>query len=108
MLTDRFSAQPPNDPLQRFDTAQMLVDHQIDGAYLIAQWRAALASRGIADRNAFEWLLHWDNALLLALRPFLPEAIVMIAIRDPRDMLVDWLAFGGALPLRFESPSAAA
>ncbi|GAB1594884.1 tetratricopeptide repeat protein [Lysobacter claricitrinus] len=108
MLTDRFGARPPSDPFQRFDTAQMLVDRRMDGAYLVAQWRAVLAARGIADRNVFDWLLHWDNALLLALRPYLPEAIVMIAIRDPRDMLLDWLAFDGALPLGFESPVAAA
>jgi hypothetical protein len=32
----------------------------------------------------------------------------MIAIRDPRDMLLDWLAFGSPVPLRMESPLAAA
>ncbi|AXK73308.1 adenylate cyclase [Lysobacter sp. TY2-98] len=108
MLTDRFGPQPPNDPFQRFDTAHALVAKQIDGAYLASQWRAGLPARGIADRNVFDWLLHWDNALLLALRPYMPEAMLMVALRDPRDMLMDWLAFGGALPLRFESPLAAA
>jgi predicted Zn-dependent protease len=108
MLTDRFGGQPPDDPLQRFETAQALAGGRLDGAELVARWRAALPARGVADRNAFDWLLHWDNALLIALRPHLPEAVAMIALRDPRDMLLDWLAFGGPVPLRFESPGAAA
>ena len=108
MLTDRFGGRPPDDPLQRFETPRALADGSLDGAYLVAQWRAALPARGIADRNVFDWLPHWDNALLLALRPHLPEAVAMIALRDPRDMLLDWLAFGSPLPLRFDAPAAAA
>lgn len=108
MLIDRLSANPPNDPLQRYDTARELAAGRLDGAYLAAQWRAALPGRGIADRNVFDWLLTWDNALLLALRPHLPEAVLMVALRDPRDMLLDWLAFGSPVPLRMESPLVAA
>lgn len=107
-LLDRFSAMPPQDPFQRFDTAQQLATRQLDGAYLAAQWRAALPARGIDDRNVFDWLLTWDNALLLALRPHLPEAVVMIALRDPRDMLLDWLAFGSPMPLRLDAALEAA
>jgi hypothetical protein len=108
MLTDRFGGQPPDDPLQRFETPQALADGSADGAEMVARWRAALPARGIADRNVFDWMLHWDNALLRALRPHLPEAVVLIALRDPRDMLMDWLAFGGPVPLRFDDPVAAA
>ena len=108
MLMDRLGAAPPNDPFQRYDTAQLLATGQLDGAYMVAQWRAALPGRGITDRNVFDWLLTWDNALLLALRPHLPEAILMIALRDPRDMLLDWLAFGSPVPLRIDSPLEAA
>ncbi|GAB6195627.1 tetratricopeptide repeat protein [Lysobacter xanthus] len=108
MLLDRFGPEPPNDPLQRFETPQALVAGGLDPAYLVAQWRAALPGRGSDGRNAFDWLPHWDNALLLAVRPHMPDAVVMIALRDPRDMLLDWLAFGGPVPLRFDSPVAAA
>jgi predicted Zn-dependent protease len=108
MLTDRLGGQPPQCPLQRFDTPRQLVGGEMEGAYLVAQWRAALAGRGIAGRDVFDWQVHWDNALLLALRTHLPEGVLMVALRDPRDMLLDWLAFGSPVPLRMESPLEAA
>ena len=60
------------------------------------------------DGEIVDWLLWWDNALLHALRPHLPQATVLVAIRDPRDMLLDWLAFGSPAPLRIENPKRAA
>ena len=44
----------------------------------------------------------------MALRPHLREAMLMIAVRDPRDMLLEWLAFGTAMPFAMPSPAAAA
>ena len=67
-----------------------------------------LPARGIADGNVVDWLPWWDNALLLALRPHLPEGLLLVAVRDPRDMLLDWLASGSPVPLALESPEAAA
>ncbi|TBR09711.1 MAG: tetratricopeptide repeat protein [Lysobacter sp.] len=108
VLLDRFAAQPPVDPLQRLETPANLVEGSADGAYLVAQWRAALAGRGVEGPTVFDWLPAWDNALLLALRPHLPEALLLIALRDPRDMLVDWLAHGSPLPVRFSDAASAA
>lgn len=108
LLADRLGPQPPQDPLQRLDTASELVAGRLDGAYLVAQWRAALPGRGVAGASVFDWQVHWDNALALAVRPHLPEAVLMIPLRDPRDMLLDWLVFDTAVPWRFESPIAAA
>lgn len=104
LRSDRFGPQPPQDPMQRYGTPAALVDGSLDGAYLVAQWRAGLAARGVSDGNVFDWLLWWDNALLLALRPHLPEAVLMIALRDPRAMLLDWLAYGSPVPFALESP----
>ena len=104
LRADRFGPQPPQDPMQRYDTPGALVEGTLDGADLVAQWRAGLAARGVADGNVFDWLLWWDNALLLALRPHLPEAVLMIALRDPRDMLLEWLAYGSPAPFALESP----
>ena len=104
LRADRFGAQPPSDPLQNYRTPAALVDGSLDGAFLVGQWRAGLAARGISDGNVFDWLLWWDNALLLALRPHLPEAVLMVAVRDPRDMLLEWLAFGSPAPFALESP----
>ena len=50
----------------------------------------------------------WDNALLLALRPYLPEGLLLEAVRDPRDMLLDWLASGSLVPLALDDAQAAA
>lgn len=104
LRADRFGAQPPSDPLQRYTTVPGLLDGTLDPAYMVSLWRAALPARGVVDGNVFDWLLWWDNALLLGLRPHLPEAVLMIAVRDPRDMLLDWLAFGGPVPLALASP----
>ncbi len=108
LRADRFGAQPPNDPLQRYTTVPGLIDGSLDPAYMVSLWRAALPMRGIQNGDVFDWLLWWDNALLLGLRPHLPEAVLMIAMRDPRDMLVDWLAFGSPVPLSLPSPEVGA
>ena len=104
LRADRFGAQPPSDPLQNYQTPAALIDGGLDGAFMVAQWRAGLAARGISDGNVFDWLLWWDNALLLALRPHLPEAVLMVVLRDPRDMLLEWLAYGSPAPFALESP----
>lgn len=110
ILLDRYFGQtPPNDPLQRFDTPQALAEGRLDPASVAAEWRAGLPARGMqGQRSVFDWLPHWDNALLLALRPHLPEGVLLVALRDPRDMLLDWLAYGAPLALRFDSPVEAA
>lgn len=105
---DRFGAQPPRDLLQNYRTTAALLDGTLDPAEVIAQWHAALPQRGLADGQAIDWLLWWDNALLLALRPHLPEGLLVIALRDPRDMLLDWLAFGAPAPFALASPKAGA
>lgn len=107
--SDRFGPRPPADPLQQLDLAQRLADGGLDPAEVAARWREALPARGLeADGPVIDWLLHWDNALLDVIGPHLPQARVLVALRDPRDMLLDWLAIGINLPLRIESPLAAA
>ena len=108
LRADRFGPQPPQDDLQRYPTVNELVAGTLDGGELVGRWKAQLPARGTDGQNIFDWLLWWDNALLLALRPHLPEAVLMIALRDPRDMLLDWLAFGAPMPLALRSPNEAA
>ena len=110
LLTDRLGANPPNDFLQRYPTIEQLAagDDDAQAEALVAQWREQLPARGLQDGNVFDWLLWWDNALLTALRPHMPDAVLMVALRDPRDMLLDWLAFGAPVPYQLESPVAGA
>jgi Flp pilus assembly protein TadD len=103
--SDRFDAgRAPDDLLQNFHAAARLAAGELDAATLAQDWRAHLPARGVANGEVIDWLLWWDNALLPMLRTQLPQANVLIALRDPRDMLLDWLAFGARLQLRVESP----
>ncbi|MES2672474.1 MAG: tetratricopeptide repeat protein [Pseudomonadota bacterium] len=105
---DRFSPRPPQDPLQNPDTIAALNDGSLTPERLLAEWRAALPSRGVNDGIIIDWLPYWDNALLKMLRPLQPEAIVMIPLRDPRDMLLEWIAFGSPMPFGIATPTDAA
>ena len=51
---------------------------------------------------------YWDNTLLKVLRPLQPEAILLIAMRDPRDTLLEWMAFGSPLQYGIATPTDAA
>lgn len=100
---DRLGPNPPPDGFQNYHTHAALDAGTLDGKALIDQWRTALPARQIKDNQLIDWLLVWDNALLHAMRPHLPEAMLLFVVRDPRDMLIDWLAFGAAAPLAFDS-----
>jgi tetratricopeptide (TPR) repeat protein len=108
LRADRFGPNAPQDPLQNPDTIAALNAGTLTPERMLAEWRAALPARGIRDGIVIDWLPFWDNALLKVLRPLQPEAIVMIALRDPRDMLLEWLAFGSAVPYGIASLNDAA
>lgn len=104
---DRFGAAPPQDLLQNYHTPAHLRSGEVDGAVVFDSWRDGLAARE-AGEEIVDWLLWWDNAFLHALRPALREAPLLIALRDPRDMFLEWLAFGATPPLAMENPTLAA
>ncbi len=104
---DRFGASPPDDALQNYHTPGRLASGETTPADVAASWLAALPARGLGH-EAVDWLLWWDNALLAVLRAELPDAALLVALRDPRDMLLDWLAFGAPAPFALASPVAAA
>jgi predicted Zn-dependent protease len=108
LRADRFGANPPDDGLQNYPTAAQLAAGEATAEQVVGRWRAMLPARGVHDGQVVDWLLWWDNALLLALRPQLPDAMLLVALRDPRDMLLDWLAFGSPAPFAMESPQAGA
>src|SRR5690606_32974933 len=66
-------------------------------------WRTGLQGRGIDGVHVIEWLVWWDNALLRVLRPHVPAAGLLFVLRDPRDMLLQWAAFGS--PMQVAVPS---
>ncbi|HZF98597.1 MAG TPA: tetratricopeptide repeat protein, partial [Pseudoxanthomonas sp.] len=106
---DRLGPQPPQDGLQAFAVVEELANGSVSGQQLVERWRTALPARGVEKGGGIiDWLPWWDNALLVALRPHLREAMLAMVIRDPRDMLLDWLAFGTPIPFALASPQAAA
>jgi len=105
---DRFGPNPPNDAFQSYHTLQDLSTGKLAPEQLVEQWRAQLPERGLADANVIDWLLWWDNALLWSLRPQLPEGRLLLVLRDPRDMLLQWLAHGAPTPFAVNSVNEAA
>ncbi|CAD0300968.1 tetratricopeptide repeat protein [Xanthomonas hortorum] len=105
---DRYGTTPPSDALQSYRSVEQLASGELAPLALVEGWKAQLPRRGIDDGNVIDWLLWWDNTLLTALRPHLPEGRLAIALRDPRDMLLDWLSAGAPAPLAVQSPQQAA
>ena len=61
------------------------------------RWLAPLRAAGVPlDRTVVDWLPRWDAHLLALVRRAFPGARLVIVERDPRDALVNWLAFGWA------------
>lgn len=108
LRADRLGPNPPRDALQDPACIAAFNDGTLTGEQALAQWRSALALRGVPNGAIIDWLPYWDNALLHMIRPLQPEAIVLIALRDPRDMLLEWLAFGSAMQYALPSANEAA
>ena len=104
LLADRFRPDWPGDQLQRYDSIEGLGSGLIDGSSLVEDWRAGLAGRGAADGQVIDWLVWWDNTFLQAFRPHLAEGVLLLVLRDPRDMLLQWLAFGSPSQMAMPSP----
>jgi tetratricopeptide (TPR) repeat protein len=105
---DRLAIGLPADPFAQAATATGLADGSRDPVATIAAWRRLLPMRQIEGDHIVDWMPHWENAWLHALRGELPEGLLLLALRDPRDMLMDWLANGGHLEYAVESPLAMA
>lgn len=102
---DRLGSRPPQDPLQNINTIPGLASGAVDPAEVAAAWRAALPARGLSSEGALiDWLLWWDNALLDVFAPSVPQAKVLLTLRDPRDMLLNWMAYGAPVPLKLGTP----
>ncbi len=101
---DRMGANPPRDALQKLTVFDALARNDTTPEAVYQDWAGQLAARGSEGRALIDWLLWWDNALLDVLHAHLPDARVALIIRDPRDMLLNWLAFGTPVPFRLGTP----
>ncbi|MBH1852327.1 tetratricopeptide repeat protein [Stenotrophomonas maltophilia] len=103
LRSDRYTSNPPDDAFQNYHTLQDLASGVLTPERLVQRWREQLPVRGVQGDAVIDWLLWWDNALLWALRPQLPQGRLVLVLRDPRDMLLDWVAYGAAAPLAMTS-----
>lgn len=88
VVIDRFGVNARNDglgPLRPKDQ-----HHGEQGADAV--WRAELAKRGQTEAQIIDALPHIDAEIISAL----PHARIVVALGDPRDLLLNWLAFGSA------------
>ncbi|MBD7987547.1 tetratricopeptide repeat protein [Luteimonas sp. Sa2BVA3] len=104
---DRFGARPPSDAFQNIATTTAIARGTVAPAAVAASWREALPARGV-EGAVIDWLLWWDNAYAAVMREALPGATLVAVLRDPRDMLLNWLAFGSATPFALASPQVSA
>lgn len=72
-------------------------------------WQAQAQSVG-ADTGArvVDWLVRWDARFLPMIRQVFPGATVVVVDRDPRDLLLNWLAYGWMPGFAFHDPVASA
>jgi tetratricopeptide (TPR) repeat protein len=61
-----------------------------------------------ADRILVDWLPQWDAPLLHWIQGAMPGTRLVIVERDPRDTLLNWLAFGWAQGFPCSDPAVAA
>ncbi len=101
---DRFSPGFVGDGFQSFGSVQGLLSGEKDGREVIEEWQSKLPARGITQGRVIEWLVWWDHAFLCALRPHMPDGTLLAVMRDPRDMLLEWLAFGSPSRIGMASP----
>ncbi len=108
LRADRLQPPGPADLLRSPEIVEVLPAQPETAAQLIESWRQGLPARGTDETRIIDWLLWWDNALLHALRPHLPGGQLLLVLRDPRQMLLDWLTSGTYIGFEMVSPEHAA
>ncbi len=92
------TAAPTRGQLQQALAAQQLAEAKLDEAAIDAiraRYVAPLRRAGIAaGATVVDWLPRWDARLLGLLRQAMPGTRLIVVERDPRDALLNWLAFG--------------
>jgi Tfp pilus assembly protein PilF len=108
VLIDRFGANARSDGFRLHRMGRKRAGDATQQATRFAQeWRDGLAAVGVSPRD-IDWLPHLDARMLPALLRGLPDTRLLVALRDPRDMLLNWLAFGTAQSHAMPDPVAAA
>ena len=60
------------------------------------------------NQGVFDWLAQWDARVVPLLQRAVPGTRLIAVLRDPRDLLLNWLAFGAPAGPGFADPVASA
>lgn len=107
LTVDRFSPRPREDDFrvpEAIDLFPATLESSADA--FTGAWRAALEQRGHTAAATLDWLPHFDRRTLPMLRAGAPTTRVVAVLRDPRDLLLNWLAFSS--PQHYDIRDAAA
>lgn len=105
---DRFSAST-DFVSAAFDERLLSPLSQSDLAFLQRRYARPLQRGGLGDgARVVDWLPYLDARVLPALKRALPGVRLIQAQCDPRDALLNWLAFGGNAKLLMRDPLEAA
>jgi hypothetical protein len=110
VLRDHFGAVTRADDFDRARfgvAAASLGPHDRDAIreHYMAPLRTAEAS---SERIVVDWLPQWDARLLHWIQSAMPGTRLIVIERDPRDALLNWLAFGWAQDFPCSDPAVAA
>ncbi len=98
LMIDRFR-QPMRD--DGFNAMRAPPGHEAAGT--AARWRAPLEQMGLAPETLIDALPFWDGWTQATLH----GTTLVAVLRDPRDLLLNWMAWGSAAGFDFPSPSIA-
>ena len=94
------------DFIQRAQSADTLPAAASEVAEAYARLVEPLLRQG--NQGVFDWIATLDARLLPVLRFALPNLRLLAVLRDPRDLLLNWLAFGAPAGPAFNDPDASA
>lgn len=108
VASDRFGPVPRDDGFRLDNVGTRAASTPEDAGVRFAQrWRDGRTKIG-AQPADIDWLPFWDARLAPPLVRGLPGTRLIVALADPRDLLVNWLAFGAPQRLSMADPLASA
>lgn len=109
LASDRFSITPRTDAFDHPDGLSMLLTPlKANAEAFVEQWHAGLTARDRVPGSTMDWLPHLDRRVLPMIRAAAPATRLVVVLRDPRDMLLNWLAFGSPQRYACAEPATAA
>lgn len=110
VLADRFRGDGRNDGFSKLEAERYAGGMTETDAKLFArQYERALARLPLAeDARVIDWLPAWDARMSVAVKSVFGAVPLILATDDPRDALLNWLAFGARAGWPIPDPAKAA